>query len=242
MNAAAIERSIKVAAPLARRETQGRSITRIPANSTAALAPSLYAAHNPGGASAEGLRDLRSELILQWFDECRTFAVVGATKHEDADTVAANLAIVMAQLGEPTLLIDANLRQPRQHELFGLDPAFGVVDLLHYRDVYDQAVIAVPEVMNLHVLCAGRVPVNPQELVSRTSFVYLMRTLPDRFSAVIVATPPALEFADAQVIAARARGCLLVTRRHRTRIEEVRRIKSRLERAGAHLLGGIVQE
>jgi capsular exopolysaccharide synthesis family protein len=146
----------------------------------------------------------------------------------------------MAQLGEQTLLIDANLRYPRQHELFGLHPPAGLTDLLQNRDVHAEALLTVPAVENLHVLCAGAVPINPQELLSRTPLIYLLKTLPERYHAVIVATPPALDYADAQIVAARARGCLLVTRRHRTRLADVARVKAQLEPGQSVLLGGVI--
>ena len=215
---------------------------RRPRVAPTALAAELYAAREPAGERAEALRWLRSQLILRWFGDCCTLAVVGAHTDDGAEVVAANLAIAMAQLGEQTLLIDANLRQPRQHELFGLEPAFGLTDLLRNRDVHDRALLPVPAVPSLHVLCAGAVPPNPQELLSRTSLIYLLKTLPERFRAILIATPPALGFADVQVIAARARGCLLVTRRHRTRVRDVELLKSRLEPGGAVLLGGVMQE
>jgi chain length determinant protein tyrosine kinase EpsG len=205
------------------------------------LSPLLAAVHDPAGARTEALRELRSQLILRWFGDCRTLAVLGARSGDAAGIVAANLAVVMAQLGEQTLLIDADLREPRQHELFGLTPKVGLSDLLQNRDVHDEALLPVPGVENLHVLCAGAVPQNPQELVSRTPFIYLMKTLPERFRAVIVATPPALAYADAQMIAARAHGCLLVTRRHRTRLADVVAVKSRLEPGHTVLLGGVIQ-
>jgi Mrp family chromosome partitioning ATPase len=69
-----------------------------------------------------------------------------------------------------------------------------------------------------------------------------MKTLPERFGAVIAVAPPALQYADAQIIAARAQGCLLVTRRHRTRLADVERVKSQLEPSRAVLLGGVIQE
>jgi capsular exopolysaccharide synthesis family protein len=168
--------------------------------------------------------------------------VIGAHDEDGADVVAANIAIAMAQLGESTLLIDANLRDPRQHQLFGLRPIIGLSALLLNRDVHAEAVQPVPGVEHLHVMCAGSLPTNPQELVSRTPLIYLLKTLPDRFRAVIVATPPALAYADAQIIAARARGCVLVTRRHRTRVADVARVKSQLEPAQAVLLGAVIRE
>jgi chain length determinant protein tyrosine kinase EpsG len=207
----------------------------------AALAPSLVV-HELTSARAEALRELRSQLILRWFGEHRTLAVLGAHAHDGAGTVAANLAIVMAQLGEPTLLIDANLREPEQHRLFGLLPTVGLTDLLQNRDVHDEAIRPVPGIEHLSLLPAGPLPANPQELVSRTPLMYLMKTLPERFRAVILATPPALDCADAQVVAARARGCLLVTRRHRTRLADVERVKSQLEPGRVELVGGVIQQ
>ena len=230
---------VDVVTPLPPRSAQ-RAPTRV-TSSAAALSPALVAALDPAGARTEALRDLRSQLILRWFGEHRALAVLAARADENADTVAANLVIVMAQLGEPTLLIDANLRAPTQHELFGLKPSAGLSDLLRNRDVHDDAIVPIQAVDHLHVLCAGSIPSNPQELVSRTPFIYLMKTLPERFRAIIVATPPALAYADAQVIAARTHGCLLVTRRHRTRLADIARVKDQLEPGKAVLLGGVIQ-
>jgi len=217
-----------------------RSANPRDAAKTPVLSPELVV-NDTASARAEAMRELRSQLVLRWFGEYRTLAVLGARAHDGADTVAANLAIVMAQLGEPTLLIDANLRSPAQARLFGATQTAGLSDLLQNRDVYDEAIRPVAGVDHLHLLAAGPVPSNPQELVSRTPFIYLMKTLPDRFRAVIIATPPALDYADAQLIAARARGCVLVTRRHRTRIADVERVKSQLAPAHAELLGGVIR-
>jgi chain length determinant protein tyrosine kinase EpsG len=241
---AAVEPTNKLAAvshPVVSRSSPRVAAISRPA-ALALLSPDLVAAHDPYGVQTEALRELRSQLILRWFGECRTLAVIGARAADDAETLAANLAIVMAQLGEETLLVDANLREPRVHELFSLRPAVGLSDLLKNRDVHDQALLPVPAVANLHVLCVGAKPANPQELVSRTSFMYLMKILPEKFRAVIVATPPALQYADAQIIGARAQGCLLVTRRHRTRIAEIERIKGQLVPGKAVLVGGVIRE
>ena len=121
-------------------------------------------------------------------------------------------------------------------------PAVGLSDLLLNRDVHDQAMLSVPAVENLHLLCAGAIPTNPQELVSRAPFLYLMKTLPERYRAIVIATPPALKYSDAQMIAARACGCLLVTSRHHTRVGDVERVKSQLATGRVTLVGGVIQE
>lgn len=237
---AVIEREVKTVARVV--PALQRPPNVIAGASATALSRALIAAHDPAGPRAEAFRRLRTELVLRWFGDKRTLAVIGAREEDDADTVAANLAILMAQLGEPTLLVDANLRSPRQHTLFGLKPAVGLADLLRNRDVHDEAIVPIPAIENLHVLCAGAVPPNPQELVTRTPFIYLMKTLPERFRAVIVATPPALDCADAQVIADRTQGCLLVTRRHRTRVVDVERVKEQLRSGNTMLVGGVIRE
>src|SRR5690242_16118804 len=191
--------------------------------------PLLVALHEPQGRHTEALRELRSQLILRWFKDGRTaLAVTGARGGDGCSTIAANLAIVLAQLGERTLLIDANFRNSRQHELFSLRPEAGLADLLRGRDVYDEALTAVPSLEHLRVLCAGAMPANPQELLSRASFIYVLKTMSEKYRSIVIDTPPALAFADAQIVSARAQGCLLVTKRHRTRLADVDEVKRRL--------------
>jgi len=85
-------------------------------------------------------------------------------------------------------------------------------------------------------------PANPQELLSRASFIYVLKTMADKYRAIVIDTPPALEFADAQIVAARAQGCLLVTRRDKTRLADVEEVKNRLQPTGAQLLGAVINE
>jgi len=201
----------------------------------------LVGMHQPQSRQTEALRELRSQLILRWFKDGRTsLAVAGARSGDGCSIVAANLAIVLAQLGERTLLIDANFRNPRQHELFSLRPEAGLADLLRGRDVYDEALTAVPSLEHLRVLCAGAVPGNPQELLSRASFIYVLKTMSEKYRSIVIDTPPALAFADAQIVSARAQGCLLVTRRHHSRLADVEDVKRRLEPTGAQLLGAVI--
>jgi protein-tyrosine kinase len=203
----------------------------------------LVGIHQPQGAHTEALRELRSQLILRWFKDGRTaLAVTSGRSGNGCSTVAANLAIVLAQLGERTLLIDANFRNPKQQELFALRPEAGLADLLRGRDVYDEALTAVPGLEHLRVLCAGAVPSNPQELLSRASFIYVLKKMADKYRSIVIDTPPALAYADAQIISARAQGCLLVTKRHNTKLADVEDVKRRLEPTGAQLLGAVINE
>ena len=155
--------------------------------------------------------------------------------------LAANLAVSFAQLGERTLLIDANLRAPLQHVLFGVDPRYGLVDCIKGENLED-ALASVSGFSCLSVLCAGEPPPNPQELLGRVSFGYLMETAPVKYDVVIVDTSPIRECADAQLVASRARGAILSIKRHNTRLEDVMRVKAQLESAEVSLLGAVIDE
>jgi protein-tyrosine kinase len=202
------------------------------------LHPTLVAAYRPFSATAEALRELRSQLQLRWFDQNRRpLAVVSARKRSGCSRLAANLAIVFSQLGERTLLIDANFRRASQQTLFGVQQGVGLSDFLAGRCSLGDAFTTAPPFEDLKLLCAGTQPPNPQELLGQGTFQYLLEIAPANFDVVIIDTPPILEFADAQMIAAAAGGCLLTARRHQTRLAEVERAKERLEPARAVLVG-----
>ena len=100
----------------------------------AVLGPELVVAHDPFSAQAEAIRDLRTQLMVQWIGpERKVLAVVSPGAHDGKSHLAANLAVVFAQLGEKTLLIDANLRRPRQQDIFGLAGGPGLAHVLSGR-------------------------------------------------------------------------------------------------------------
>jgi protein-tyrosine kinase len=206
-----------------------------------ALSRELITAYQPYSKRGEELRTLRSELVLRWFGRGHSvLAVIEARLGHGCNVLAANLAVTFAQLGERTLLIDANLRAPVQHALFGLTAKYGLVDFIKGREGLDKVLTEVPGFSCLSVMCAGALPPNPQELLGRVSFDYLMETAPAKYDVVIVVAPPILECADAQLIAARAGGAVLATKRHRTRLADALRVKSQLEPSGAVLLGAVI--
>jgi chain length determinant protein tyrosine kinase EpsG len=211
----------------------------VPGEST--LSPDLITAYQPATARAEELRTLRSELGLRWFSRGhRALAIVEPRPGEGSAVIAANLAVAFAQLGERTLLIDANLRAPAQQDLFGLKATVGLADFIKGRENLDGAAVRVPDFKCLSVMFAGPLPPNPQELLGHVSFAYLMEAATTKFSVVILDTPPMLQCADAQLIAARAGGAVLATKRHTSRLADVVRVKLQLEAAGVSLLGAVV--
>ena len=205
------------------------------------LSPELVAAYQPYSERAEELRTLRSELMLRWFSRNeRALAVIEPRAGGGGSTLAANLAVVFAQLGERTLLIDGNLRAPSQHMLFGVEPRYGLVDCVNGKQTLEGALTQVSGFNRLSLLCAGERAPNPQELLGGVSFGYLMETAHDRYDVVIIDTPPIRQCADAQLIASRARGAILSIKRHITTLADIIRVKAQLESASVSLLGAVI--
>lgn len=206
------------------------------------LSPRLVAAYEPFSPQVESLRAIRSQLMLRWFVRGhRALAVLGADPEDGAALFAANLAVVFSQLGEQTLLVDANLRAPRQHDVFGLRPRQGLSDLLAGRADLD-VVLRVGGFVDLSVLPAGTLPPNPQELLSRDAFRTLDTSLASRYDVVLYDLAPFGAGADALAVAARAGGVLLAVRKDHTRVVQLARMAEQLAEAGAEVVGAVVME
>lgn len=206
------------------------------------LSQELVAAYRPFGEPVEQLRALRSQLMLRWFDgaeERKAMAVVSPGSGDGRSFIAANLAIVFSQLGERTLLVDADLRQPRQHLLFNLAGGGGLSDVLASR-VGSEAVVRIPNLLGLSVLPAGAIPPNPQELLGRTAFVELLESLSKNFDTIIIDTPAAGQFADAQTVAARAGAAVLVARNNLTSSDKLLNLSRGMKQSGVELVGTLL--
>jgi chain length determinant protein tyrosine kinase EpsG len=213
-------------------------------SSDKSLDAELVAAYAPFSQVVEQLRALRSQLMLRWVDgkaRPSSLAVVSPGKAEGRSFLAANLAIVFSQLGARTLLIDADLRTPRQHVLFKLGNTSGLSELLAGRLSTD-AIVRIPNLRGLSVLPAGAVPPNPQELLGRPAFVEVLRAFSSDFDVVIIDTPAATEYADAQTIAVRAGAALMVARKNKSSVQELSEFALSLRQAGTTLIGSVLNE
>lgn len=202
----------------------------------------LVAAYQPFSPQVEALRALRSQLLIHWFnDGNKALAVVSANANEGCSDLAANLAVVFSQLGERTLLIDANLREPSQKNIFNLREHRGLSDILVGRANMD-VVTKIDSLPDLFVLGAGTVPPNPQELLSRKGFIELMGKVRDQYNVVILDTPPAIITSDAQTIASRCGGALLVSRLNKTRLSDLANVRDQLLMSDVQIVTAIVND
>ena len=204
----------------------------------------LVAAFAPFHPRTEEMRALRTQLLIRWYnpEQGRKCLVVASPEAgEGRSYVASNLAVVFSQLGARTLLVDADLRKPRQHQIFGLPQGHGLSTLLAGRSEHT-ATFPVPGLNRLSVLPAGPLPPNPQELLSRPIFASFLADLKSIYDVVIIDTPPSRHYADCQSVAFRAGDALVVTRKNHTPMATTSRTIRELAGTGARVVGTVVNE
>jgi protein-tyrosine kinase len=186
----------------------------------ASFSSDLVAAFDPFSKQVESLRSLRTQLMLRWFERGYKAITISSSKELDGNNVlAANLAVVFSQLGERTLLIDANLRDPSQHKLFRLNNTAGLSEVLVGRASTD-VVVRIPSLLNLSVLTAGAIPPNPQELLNKEAFDQLLAVFSEQYDVIIVNTSPILQSSDAQILAKKIGGVLIAVEQHKTALKD----------------------
>ncbi|WP_334107003.1 chain length determinant protein tyrosine kinase EpsG [Methylobacillus sp.] len=200
----------------------------------------LIAAYQPFSKQVEVLRNIRSQLTLHWFDtERKSLVIAGANAGDGVSYLISNLAVVFSQLGQNTLLIDANLRSPRQHEIFRLDNKKGLSDVLAGRA--DAEVISKLNSFNsLSVLTAGTLAPNPQELVSRPGFRNFIAKVEKQFDVILIDAPAVSYGADVYAIAAYVRGVVLAARKNKTRYGDVSTITEQFNNNGTQVVGNVL--
>jgi protein-tyrosine kinase len=211
------------------------------------LSPALVAAYQPFSRVGENLRAVRSQLMLRWFNSeaiHKVLAVVSPGQGEGRSFIAANLAVVFAQQGQRTLLIDADLRAAPgngQQALFKLEKSAGLSGILADRAGME-AVQLVNGLPGLAVLAAGAVPPNPQELLGRPHFGQLLLTIINQFDVILIDTPAGTEYADAEIIASRARAALMVARKNKSQLSDAARLTQRLQDSGVAMVGSVLND
>jgi protein-tyrosine kinase len=200
----------------------------------------LVVGYEPFSAGAEAFRSVRSALATGALSQGKNaFAVIGPHSGVGATYFAANLALAFAQMAVPTLLVEANLRKPRLASLFGADAKTeGLVEALTRDDA--KPPVAIDVVPGLSLLVAGATAPHPQELLSSKEFLNLSQSAQRNYGVVIYDTPPALESADAYVVASRVGGAILVARRHRTKVKDIKTVSQALEGFQCEIAGTVL--
>ncbi len=200
----------------------------------------LIAAYDPFSDEAEMLRAVRGQLIQKWFSKGNKALVIASlSPGEGTSMFTANLGVAFAQLGEQTLIVDANMRRPQQHEIFRLKGRQGLSEILAGRSGM-HAISRIDYFEDLSVLPAGTIPPNPQELLFRPSFRELSENLSRHFSTILIDVPAFSSGADALAIAASVGGVVLVARKNQTHFAQLNAVREKIKRTGAEMVGSVL--
>ena len=217
------------------------SSSRLPAvagSSGAVLDPMLCSYHSPRTLPAESFRRLRTALYFHSPSESvRVLQVSGASAEDGASTVAANLAISLAQTGKRVLLIDADLQQQRQQQMFGISPPKNGLAAIITSDVEPVDAICQSGVDNLWLLPSGTLPDGPCELFTSPQFGELINLLRDSYDHILIDTEPLLSASDPLVIASHTDGVLLTLQLARGNRQRARQATQMMDRLGVSILG-----
>ena len=204
-------------------------------------APQLIMAHTPDDPRAEELRALRTELLLRRApedDRADVVALVSPCSGEGRSQLAAELAISYAQLGRSTLLIDADLRSPRQHALFAVDDRLGLSRAVN-RGVAPR-LHAVDGLPDLYVATAGANASNPLEVLLHERFANMFEEWSRSFEFIVIDTPAMTPYSDGLAVACLAGRVLVLSRAQHTPYRDTREMFRRLDAARAEVLGAVI--
>jgi capsular exopolysaccharide synthesis family protein len=193
----------------------------------------------PRLAVSEAYRSLRTALLLSSAHELKVVAVTSAVASEGKSATATNLGVVMAQLGRRVLIVDADLRKPRLHEVLQVSNRAGLVSYLTGNADFE-SIISRTSVPNLFVIPAGPNPPNPSELLASDRMQELVRVARSRFDFVVIDTPPILPVTDAALVGALVDGVTLCLRAGKVTRDEARACRDRLQFAGIKVLGVVL--
>jgi protein-tyrosine kinase len=203
----------------------------------------VVAAANPFSDQADAFRELRTRLLEILDDQPRGgLAIVSPDVGDGKTYLAANLAVAFSQLAERTLLIDADIRTPRQHRVLGVENGAGLSSVLAGFTDAGATVQPVGGLPNLYLLPAGPIPPNPLELLHRPLLGALVEEMLQKFEHVVLDTSAAIRGADSRIVAARCGSSLVVARRGRSRMAPLSGLLDALERTQVNVAGVVMNE
>lgn len=201
---------------------------------------SVITVHHSRGRIAEAFRSVRTSLFFSSrASELKVIQITSPVPGDGKSTMSANLAVTMAQSGRRVVLIDADLRRPRQHKLFGVEGESGIAQVLSGKAELDDATYTT-NVANLWLIPGGTHPRNPSELLSSDRFSELIEVLREKYDMIILDTPPVLAVSDPCAVSAVADGVVIAMRLRRNIKPLATRTISLLDSVDAQVLGVVV--
>jgi len=202
---------------------------------------SIITLTDPRSVAAEAYRTLRTNIEFSSVDErLRTLLVTSSAPIDEKGATVANLAVAMADGGRSVILVDADLRRPSQHTLFGLSNDKGFTNLFRDEETFNNPPLQTIPETSLQVLTSGPTPPIPSQLLASQKMGEVMAHLATMAEMVIFDAPPIITVNDASLLAAKVDGVLLVVKAGGTKRDHVNAAKDRLEKVNARLIGAVL--
>lgn len=209
---------------------------------TGKISSHLITQADPKSPVAEAYRSLRTGIQFASLEEqSRVILVTSSTPQEGKSTTSTNTAIVFAQSGSRTLLIDCDLRRPIIHSVFGLSKEPGLVNCLIGSVRPDEAIYS-SMIPNLDVLPSGSIPPNPSELLGSRRMRDLLDELRERYDTIVIDSPPTAAVTDAIILSTLSDITIVVVRAHKTKLEFLQKTRDELERVFVSPLGIVLND
>lgn len=204
--------------------------------------------NDPKSPVSEAFRSLRTNMqYLKNNSDTQTIVTTSTVQGEGKTWITTNLAVAFAQLGKKTLLIDSDMRVPRVHKIFEMDQYPGLSNYLskisqtgRNEDYTLDSVIKYSEIRNLALILAGSIPPNPSELLSSNRLQELIDEAKEKFDVIIFDGTPCLLVTDAIIISRLVDSTIIVTSNRKTKLDDLKEVKKRVENAGGHIAGVVL--
>lgn len=203
--------------------------------------PNLITLTDPRSPAAEAYRTLRTNLYFSSLDRAlETLLVTSAAPGDGKSTTLSNLAVTMAQGEKRTILVDADLRRPALHKLFGVSNNLGLTTMVVQEETLAQPPLVETGVDNLWLLPSGPLPPNPAEILGSRRMEDIIAALKTHADIILFDAPPVIAVTDAAVLGTKVDGVLLVISAGKTRREHALRAKETLKRVQVRLVGAVL--
>ncbi len=200
--------------------------------------PNLITLANPRSPAAEAYRTMRTNIMFAALDKpIQTLIVTSPSPEDGKSTLLANLAVTLAQSGHNTILVDADLRRPSQHTIWGLSNERGLTSLMIDTKLIDIPPLQSTSVEQLSILTSGPTPPNPADLLLSKQMDAVIAALKTRADYILFDAPPVLAVTDAPLLASKVDGLLLVLKAGTTRRDHAERARDILQRAHVRIIG-----
>lgn len=203
----------------------------------------LIAATKPLAPESEAYRMIRSNLQFMADNQSmKSLLITSPAPSVGKSTVASNLAVIMAQADLKTIIIDADLRRPTLHKIFGTSNSEGLSNLLYFPGLEIHSQLKDTEMKNLRLITSGPLPSNPTELLGSRQMAQLLQCLEEMVDVIILDSSPVLAVTDALVLSNKVDGVILVTKARSTSSDITHRAIKNLQQVGANILGGVLNQ